>query len=435
MTPPPSARRSRPPQTGGKTGSQTGAQTGAQTGTQTGRTAGSRVGERPLAERLEGRGAGPDLRDRTELLTDRIVAEMDRTVPSFLHAPDAFRAVVPLVVGRIVTQVLTLFVELRPPSRHEVRDLVDVCVPATGQGVTLEDMLGVFRIAQDVLWSELHRATDEDAVTDPLIALELSHVGVTLITELSRGVTAEYLRGDRVWLQRRDAERALIRGVLDAPPRIEDATRAAHALDLRLFGAWRCAVYELVDATKDLPDPAALVQALEDARATWGVRGAITAEADVVLLMTQGDDALAPPAGVRVGIGNVGEGAQGMRTSHAEALDALAVAQRRDLPSLTADEARLGRVLLGSLSPTELADAVLAAIDAEPEARRQMLHETLEAWLDAQGSATVTARRLRLHVQSTRYRITQLRTVLGDALDDPDQRLQLHLAVRARALR
>ena len=63
-----------------------------------------------------------------------------------------------------------------------------------------------------------------------------------------------------------------------------------------------------------------------------------------------------------------------------------------------------------------------------------MLFETLEAWLDEQGSPTAVGRRLRLHVQSARYRIDQLRDVLGAAMEDPDQRLQLHLAVRARDL-
>ncbi|HKK51970.1 MAG TPA: translocation/assembly module TamB domain-containing protein, partial [Myxococcota bacterium] len=80
------------------------------------------------------------------------------------------------------------------------------------------------------------------------------------------------------------------------------------------------------------------------------------------------------------------------------------------------EEARTGRVVLGSLSATALADEVLAPLDAEPEGRREMLFETLEAWLDEQGSPTAVGRRLRLHVQSARYRIDQLREVLGDAM-------------------
>ena len=153
-----------------------------------------------------------------------------------------------------------------------------------------------------------------------------------------------------------------------------------------------------------------------------------------VVLCTQDDEALPPPSGARVGIGRAHDGAQGMRTSHDEALDALAVARRRGALRLTVEEARTGRIVLGSLSATALADEVLAPLDAEPESRREMLLETLEAWLDEQGSPTAVGRRLRLHVQSARYRIEQLREVLGPAMEDPDQRLQLHLAVRARRL-
>lgn len=387
--------------------------------------------DQTLAARLEERGSGPDLRHRQSEITSRVVGEMTRTVPAFTNAPEPFLEVVAIVVGRIVEQALLLFRELRTPRRAEVRELVEVCVPPTDQGVTLEDMLRVFSSAQAVLWEELHLLTDDDEVTDASLALDLGRVGVTLVTELSRGVTAEYLRGDRVWLQRRDAERALLRGVLDAPPRMEDATRAAHALDLQLFGAWRCAVYEPVD---EAADPDELLEALEGARLTWGVRGALVVVDRTVVLATQGEPALPEPGGVRVGIGRVHEGAQGMRTSHDEATDALAVARRRGTLRLTVEEARTGRVVLGSLSATALADEVLEPLEAEPEGRRGMLLETLEAWLDEQGSPTAVARRLRLHVQSARYRIEQLREVFGPAMEDPDRRLQLHLAVRARHL-
>ncbi len=390
--------------------------------------------DRTLAARLDGHGHGPDLRDRQQEVTERVVGEMTRTVPAFTNAPEPFLDVVAIVVGRIVEQALTLFRELRTPTRAEVRELVEVCVPPTDQGVTLEDMLLVFSSAQSVLWEELHRLTDGDVpdrISDPTIALDLGQVGLTLLTELSRGVTAQYLRGDRVWLQRRDAERALVRGVLDAPPRMEDATRAAHALDLQLFGAWRCAIYEPLEPAADPED---LLEALEGARLTWGVRGALVVMDRTVLLCTQGDQALPEPSGVRVGIGAVHEGAQGLRTSHDEATDALAVARRRGAQRLTVEEARTGRVVLGSLSATALADQVLAPLDAEPEARQEMLTETLEAWLDEQGSPTAVARRIQLHVQSARYRIEQLRELLGAAMEDPDQRLQLHLAVRARQL-
>lgn len=384
-----------------------------------------------LTARLRDRGASIDIRDRTELLTNRVIDGMVTTLPVYANAPEPFLEVTRIVVGRIVDQVTRLFTELRLPTRQEVRELVEFAVPPTDQGVTLEDMLRVFRLAQDVLWGELHRLVDAGELDDPQAALELSQLGVSLISELSRGVTAAYLQGDRVWLRRRDAERALVGGVLGMPPRIEEATRAANALDLPLLGSWRAGVYApTADGTLD-----ALAETLTDARITWGLRGAIAVEGEAVVVVTTEDELLPPPDGARVGIGAPGDGPAGMRRSHDEARDALAVAARRGVARLDVTEARLGRVVMGSLPALGLADEVLAPVDAEPDARREMLTETLAAYLDEQGSPSATARRLQLHVQSTRYRIEQLREVLGDeVLDDPDRRLELHLALRARSL-
>lgn len=387
------------------------------------------MGDRPTAGRRV--GAGVDIRSRVDLLTNRVVDGMTTTVPVFANAPEPFLDVTRIVVGRIVGQAAVLFVEQRLPTRAEVRDLVEDAVPPTDQGVTLEDLLVVFRLAQDVLWGELHRLVHAGELQDPHAALETSQLGVNLIAELSRGVTAAYLRGDRVWLRRRDAERALIGGVLGTPPRIEEATRAANALDLPLLGGWRCAVYAPI-GRGDLEQ---LADVLGDARITWGLRGAIAVESEAVVLATPDDEVVPPPEGARVGIGGRGDGPVGMRLSHDGARDALAVAERRGLAQLDVEGARLGRVVLGSLPAADLADEVLGAIDREPDGRREMLMETLEAYLDEQGSPSATARRLRLHVQSTRYRIEQLRDALGgDVLDDPDRRLELHLAVRARRL-
>lgn len=387
---------------------------------------------RRLTARLRRRGTPPDLRDRIDLLTDRITDDIFATIPAYRNADPGFRPVVRAVVRRIVAQVIDLFREQRLATRHEVRELVNVCVPPTEQGITLEDMLEVFHRAQEVLWWELHRLVDEDELVDPQMSLELSHLGVHLITALSRGVTSAYLRGDRVWLDRRDAERALLRAVLDAPSRIEEATRACHALDLRLFGTWQCAVYE---ARSGGVVPDELARRVDEARRRAGVPGAVAVLGATVTAVVQAEQPPPPPPeNGRAGIGGRHTGAPGLRTSYEEAREALDVAKRRDLEVLDASHARLDRVFMGSLSTAQLADEVLAPLDNQPDGRREMLAETLEAWLDEGGSVTATARRLQLHPQSARYRIERLREVFGDILDDPDGRLQLHLAVKSLRL-
>lgn len=78
-----------------------------------------------------------------------------------------------------------------------------------------------------------------------------------------------------------------------------------------------------------------------------------------------------------------------------------------------------------------LAQRWLAPLYELPEARREPLLETLEAWLESPGQYTFLAERLHVHVRTVRYRVDRLREVLGDVVDDPDQRLELALALRA----
>ena len=78
----------------------------------------------------------------------------------------------------------------------------------------------------------------------------------------------------------------------------------------------------------------------------------------------------------------------------------------------------LVRKHLGSLS-------VLA-----PE-RRLDLAELLLAWLESGTSVNKLARSMNLHTQTMHGRIRKLRELLGTALDDPDRRVELILALRA----
>jgi DNA-binding PucR family transcriptional regulator len=63
----------------------------------------------------------------------------------------------------------------------------------------------------------------------------------------------------------------------------------------------------------------------------------------------------------------------------------------------------------------------------------ERLTETLAAWLDHQRHTPRIAEALHVHSQTVRYRIANLRELLGDAIDDPDGRFELQLALRISA--
>ncbi|WP_455361168.1 PucR family transcriptional regulator [Streptomyces sp. SYSU K21746] len=83
----------------------------------------------------------------------------------------------------------------------------------------------------------------------------------------------------------------------------------------------------------------------------------------------------------------------------------------------------------------DLARRCLAPLDRCAPAHGRRLVETLLAWLETRGGAPEVAARLGVHPQTVRYRLRQIRELLGDEVDDPDRRFELELVLRARRLR
>lgn len=123
---------------------------------------------------------------------------------------------------------------------------------------------------------------------------------------------------------------------------------------------------------------------------------------------------------------------------------AVSAAQAR---SLVAVSARLGRIvaagegetvamLLGMGSPEAVrgfADTVLAPLDQLEPRERVELVRTLEQWLRSNGAWDPAAARLSLHRNTVRNRIDRIAALTGRRLDDGDARLELWLALKARA--
>jgi hypothetical protein len=83
----------------------------------------------------------------------------------------------------------------------------------------------------------------------------------------------------------------------------------------------------------------------------------------------------------------------------------------------------------------QLQARVLSPLDSVSAGQRPRLAETLLAWLLSGSNVPDVAARLHVHPQTVRYRLRQLEKLFGDALHDPDARLDLVLALRAEALR
>lgn len=96
-------------------------------------------------------------------------------------------------------------------------------------------------------------------------------------------------------------------------------------------------------------------------------------------------------------------------------------------------EEHLGKLALAAAPDVTaaLASRALEPLADETARSRDRLAQTLRAWLDHRGSYAAMAAELKIHPQTVRYRVHRLRELYGAALDDPERRFELHLALRA----
>ncbi|MCW3002086.1 MAG: putative transcriptional regulator, PucR family [Conexibacter sp.] len=147
----------------------------------------------------------------------------------------------------------------------------------------------------------------------------------------------------------------------------------------------------------------------------------------------------APEVMLLCGVGSTHVGAPGLRTTVAEARAAAAAGRAGGHVNapVAFDEVGLQRTLMewfASATAREAVDSLLAPIDdLGPEKGQMMLH-TLRLYLDSQGSTTKAAEHLHMHRNAVAYRINRIFQLLDVDREDPETRLMLQLACRARLL-
>jgi sugar diacid utilization regulator len=142
-----------------------------------------------------------------------------------------------------------------------------------------------------------------------------------------------------------------------------------------------------------------------------------------------------PKMAFRAGVGAPHEGPTGLRASAAEARSALAAARAaRVAPH---DVVGIRRMLMEWYASDTVRASVrdqLAPLEKLGPGRADTAIRTLATYLDEQGSMVKTAQKLHLHRNAVTNRLRSITELLDVDLDDPDQRLALQLACRARLL-
>jgi hypothetical protein len=367
-----------------------------------------------------------------ETTTDEILATIAREVPDYARPLEGSFG---HGVRTGVSEALRQFVELvRSPSGDRGPGREVYAALGAGElreGRTLDALQSAYRVGARVAWRRLAAAATRAGVEPEVLSL-LAESIFAYIEELSADSVEGYaearsrLEGERR-RRRRELVTLLVRNPAAAEADLRAVAEAAGWRVPRTAAALACDEERLERLAARLPTDA-VTAALD------GIGCAIIPDPDGPGRRAETDLAV-EGAKVRAVLGPTGPlgalaGSWSLARATLRAVDAGAI----EAPALVRVEDALTEVLLfenGALVE-RLAARRLGPLDAlTPKARRRM-EETALAYVQQQGNAAAMARALGLHAQTARYRLSRLRELLGDALDDPDGRFELELALRAR---
>ena len=379
-------------------------------------------------------GAVADLIEpELEATTDEILATIAREVPDYARPLEGSFG---QGVRTGVSEALRQFVELiRSPSGDRGPGREVYAALGAGElreGRTLDALQSAYRVGARVAWRRLASTVTRAGVEPEVLSL-LAESIFAYIEELSADSVEGYAEArSRLEGERRRRRRELVTLLVRDPPAAEADLRAvAAAAGWRVpqtAAALACGEEQLERLATRLPTDA-VTATLE------GVGCAIVADPDGPGRRGEIDRAFegAKARGVLGPSGPLRE--LGASWSLASAAKRAVEAGAIDAPTLLRAEDALTELLLfenGALVE-RLAARRLAPFDALTAKARRRMEETALAYVQHQGNAAAMSRALGLHAQTARYRLSRLRELLGEAIDDPDARLELELALRARA--
>jgi hypothetical protein len=299
-------------------------------------------------------------------------------------------------------------------------------------GRSLDELLSFYRIAAQTMWRRLTELGTASGIA-PQHLYGLAETGFGCVEELSTQAAAGFAEEQSHRSGASHSRRSeLVRLLLNDPQPARDVLEAAaHAVGIELSPSLACFVgaagrYDaFARSARDHvvlgPREGAFIGAMFDPDGP-GRRRQLAAAAE--------------RAGVQLALGPavpVEQARSSLRRAQA-LLELIQVGLLQAGALTQADDHDVA--LLLSAEP-QLADQLaarrLAPLDAVRGAStRRNLALTLRAWLRNPGQRKTIAHALGVHPQTVRYRMVRLRELFGTALDDPDQRFELELALRVR---
>jgi hypothetical protein len=361
-------------------------------------------------------------------VTEEILASIARQVPEYARPLEgSFGRGVRTGVAEALSQFVAL---VRDPDagREPGREVyLALGRGELRQGRTLDALQAAYRVGARVAWRHLS-ATGRDAGLDPAVLSLLAEAIFAYIDELSADSVEGFAQARSELDDVRRRRQVELASLLTREPAASDADARAAAQAAswslpRRIAAAACAEEGLGRVARRLPADCLAVP-LEDLGCVLvpdpdgpGRRAALDRAA-------AGSPLALGPAGPPAEL--AGSWSLARATLRAAAAGALAGGR-----TLVADE-HLGALLLfeGRELARRMTSRRLAPLDGLTPRAAERMRETALAYLEHQGNAVAMAAALHLHPQTVRYRVSRLRELFGEQLDDPGARFELEVALR-----
>lgn len=386
--------------------------------------------------------------ERLDEVIDKGTSAIRDGIPSYARLGEPFLDEVRHSMRATVAIMAHALDERRDVSTQELKSVEVVGARRAEAGIPLEDVLHAYRMVSRACWEVLAeecRAHPGDAL-EPTI--ELAEALLRYNDRISTCVADAYARAQRSIVREQEgARREFLADLLygtDASP--EDILRRAHAFgyDLSLGYVALVGLGPVEDARKEVAVAAGASIAAAYGAADPIVLGRGDHTIALVPVDASADIAAMPEKVVaelqgdwRFGVGGPEPGLEGIRRAYLEAREALEIGLALGLPDavfrfddlllyhfLRIEPALVDRFVGQSLGP-------LLDYDAR---RRGELVKTLEAYFDADGSVKSAGEALFAHPHTVTYRLKQVERLTGWSLRAPEDKLRLHLALRAYRL-
>ncbi|WP_207125594.1 PucR family transcriptional regulator [Actinocatenispora comari] len=368
----------------------------------------------------------PGLHAMLDRMTDRRIAEL----PMYASAASGSRDVVWKLVAANVHEVFDRLTGRRDDLSAAERS----GRLRAQQGLALADLLTSFRMGYDEVWEAMIAA----ARTPPAIPaddmVDLSHLMFRLHNQVGDALIHAYREEAQHILLSRERERAaLVNVLLSETTSVGTVIEIAGMLRLPMDGTFVVVAAATTLGQDPLPRVDSYLSAV-DVPSVWHLRqdalvGLLslgTAARNAVAL-----DVLARHATGPVGVSPVFELLR--RAPWALGLAELVLQRHGGVDPVEQFQDTPMNVLVAS-APSAAQDAartVLGGLLDLPAERRDMLLQTLTAWVEAGGSAPAAGKLLRCHQNTVRHRLHRIELITGRSLTHPGECAEIVAACHA----